>query len=106
MAMTLRLTKEEEQELESLKAIFGHSTASKTLKHIISTHQELRVKLASETSKKVDALEELDQIHDEVKQYFTAETALKKRLTEKEETKKDRPIRYIPREERVGICNG
>ena len=104
MAMTLRLTEEEENELESLKAILGHSTASKTLKYMITTHQELRLKLASETSKKAKALEELDQIHNEMRQFFTAETALKKRITNKKEENKGKTLKYAQKEER--ICNG
>lgn len=81
MALTLRLTDEEEKALISIKESLGCSTLNATIKSMISLHSELAKSLESMTQAASVAVQERDAIKEEVANYLTAQNNLTKMVT-------------------------
>ena len=82
MAMTLRLTSEQSEELEVIQKRLGTNTASATLKKMITGHSNLVQQLSIETRRANEAKEELAAIKAELQDYLGAKKALAERIKE------------------------
>lgn len=81
MAMTLRLTNEEEKALISIKDSLGCTTLTGTIKSLISFHNELTKNFDEMTQAAQTAIHERDAIKEEVASYLTAQNNLTQMVT-------------------------
>ncbi len=81
MAMTLRLTDDEEKALMEIKESLGCSTLTATIKSLISLHGELTQNLTEKTQVAQTAILERDAIKEEVSNYLTAQNNLTKMIS-------------------------
>lgn len=81
MAMTLRLTDEEEKALISIKDSLGCSTLSGAIKHLISFHNDLTKNFDEMAQTAQVAVHERDAIKEEVATYLGAQNNLAKMVT-------------------------
>lgn len=76
MAMTLRLTDDEEKALTGIKEALGCTTLTSTIKSMIALHSELAKNLDAMTQAAGNAIQERDAIKEEVANYLTAQRSL------------------------------
>lgn len=81
MAMTLRLTDEEEKALTDIKDSLGCTTLTATIKSLITLHSELFKNLDEMTQAAGTAIHERDAIREEVANYLTAQSNLTKMVS-------------------------
>ena len=81
MAMTLRLTDDEEKALMEIKESLGCSTLTATIKNLISLHGELTQSLTEKTQAAQTAILERDAIKEEVSNYVSAQNNLSKMIS-------------------------
>lgn len=81
MAMTLRLTDEEEKALIGIKDSLGCTTLSSTIKSMIALHSEWAKNLEEVTKTANTAIQERDAIKEEVATYLTAQNNLTQMVT-------------------------
>lgn len=78
MAMTLRLTDDEEKALITIKDSLGCSTLTATIKSLITLHAELTQNLGEKLQAADVAIVERDAIKEELSNYLTAQNNLTK----------------------------